>query len=153
LIHSEAEERWVTLGQAENGKLLVVVHTFEEAAGDSAKIRIISARAATKRERRDYEGGREAREPMRGEYDFSKGVRGKFHRPGVKLLIPVYLEPEVQALVAACAAKAGTGVNDLVQQVLLKGLGGRRQPPGKSPGRAAGKTRRASRTTRRRPER
>jgi hypothetical protein len=53
---------------------------------------------------------------MRGEYDFSKGVRGKFLRAGVTLLIPVYLEPEVQALVAECAAKAGTGVNDLVNQ-------------------------------------
>lgn len=28
--HSENEERWVTLGQAENGQLLVVVHTSEE---------------------------------------------------------------------------------------------------------------------------
>ena len=150
--HSEAEERWVTLGQAENGKLLVVVHTVEEAPGNSAKIRIISARA-TKRERRDYEGGREAREPMRGEYDFSKGVRGKFHRPGVKLSIPVYLEPEVQAFVAECAAKAGTGVNDLVHQLLLRGLADQREAPAKPPRRAAGKaTRRASGKTRRRPE-
>jgi uncharacterized DUF497 family protein len=151
--HSEAEERWVTLGQAENGKLLVVVHTFEEAAGNSAKVRIISAREATTRERRDYEGGPEAREPMRGEYDFSKGVRGKFLRAGVTLLIPVYLEPEVQALVAECAAKAGTGVNDLVNQVLLRGLVGPPQPTGKPSRSAATKTRSASRKTRRRPER
>ena len=25
--HSEAEERWITMGQAENDKLLVIVHT------------------------------------------------------------------------------------------------------------------------------
>ncbi len=55
--HSESEERWVTLGQAENGKLLVVVHTFEE-TDEGAKVRIISAREATKRERQDYEDGR-----------------------------------------------------------------------------------------------
>jgi hypothetical protein len=55
--HSESEERWVTLGQAENGKLLVVVHTFEETK-EGAKVRIISAREATKRERQDYEDGR-----------------------------------------------------------------------------------------------
>jgi len=55
--HSESEERWVTLGQAENGKLLVVVHTFEETDATSAKVRIISARDATKRERQDYEDG------------------------------------------------------------------------------------------------
>ena len=59
--HSESEERWVTLGQAENGKLLVVVHTFEETGETSVKVRIISAREATKRERQDYENGREAR--------------------------------------------------------------------------------------------
>jgi uncharacterized DUF497 family protein len=58
--HSESEERWVTLGQAENGKLLVVVHTFEE-TNEGAKVRVISAREATKRERQDYEDGREAR--------------------------------------------------------------------------------------------
>ena len=90
---------------------------------------------------------------MRTEYDFSKGVRGKFHRPAGKLLIPVYLEPEVLAFVAECAAKAGTGVNDLVNQILLRGFAGQRQPPGKSPRPAARKTRRASGKARRRPER
>jgi uncharacterized DUF497 family protein len=58
--HSESEERWMTLGQAENGNLLVVVHTFEE-SNEGAKVRIISAREATKRERQDYEGGQSAR--------------------------------------------------------------------------------------------
>ena len=53
--HSEGEERWLTLGQAENGKLLVVVHTYHEMDVRSASIRIISARPATKRERRQYE--------------------------------------------------------------------------------------------------
>lgn len=28
--HSEEEERWVTLGQAENGQYLVVVHTYNQ---------------------------------------------------------------------------------------------------------------------------
>jgi len=28
--HSENEERWVTLGQADNGQLLVVAHTYQE---------------------------------------------------------------------------------------------------------------------------
>lgn len=57
--HSESEERWVTFGEAENGKLLVVVHTFEE-TNEGAKVRIISAREATKRERQDYEDGQSA---------------------------------------------------------------------------------------------
>jgi uncharacterized protein len=52
--HSEAEERWVTLGKTKNGILLVVAHTFEEHE-DSATIRVISARKATIQEQRQYE--------------------------------------------------------------------------------------------------
>ena len=48
--HSQAEDRWITLGAARTGKLLVVVFTER---GDN--IRIISARPASRRERRDYE--------------------------------------------------------------------------------------------------
>jgi hypothetical protein len=33
---------------------------------------------------------------MKKEYDFSKGERGKFYRPGAKLNLPVYLEPELK---------------------------------------------------------
>lgn len=53
--HSEAEERWATLGRTENGRLLVVIHTFEETGAASATVRIISAREATRRERENYE--------------------------------------------------------------------------------------------------
>ena len=53
--HSDQEERWITLGQAENGTLLVVVHTFEELAGNEARVRLISARPATAHERRQYQ--------------------------------------------------------------------------------------------------
>ncbi|MEK6750140.1 MAG: BrnT family toxin [Pseudomonadota bacterium] len=52
--HSETEERWITLGKAKNGTLLVVAHTFAEHE-DSATVRIISARPATKHEQRQYE--------------------------------------------------------------------------------------------------
>jgi uncharacterized DUF497 family protein len=53
--HSENEDRWITLGRAENGQYLVVVHTFDATSAVDATIRIISARAATRREIRDYE--------------------------------------------------------------------------------------------------
>jgi len=53
--HSETEERWLTLGQAESGKLLVVTHTYQEISTNAAKVRIISARPATKHEQRRYE--------------------------------------------------------------------------------------------------
>ncbi|MGH9962523.1 MAG: BrnT family toxin [Pyrinomonadaceae bacterium] len=53
--HSEDEQRWVTLGLAENGMHLVVIHTFQEEDEATAKIRIISAREADKREIYDYQ--------------------------------------------------------------------------------------------------
>ncbi len=51
------EERWVTIGRAGNGKLLVVVHTYLAEEEGREVIRVISARFATKRERMDYEEG------------------------------------------------------------------------------------------------
>jgi hypothetical protein len=33
---------------------------------------------------------------MKKEYDFSKGERGKFYRPGIQLNLPVYLEPDLR---------------------------------------------------------
>jgi hypothetical protein len=49
--HSITEERYVTFGVSERGRLLVVAHTDEEET-----IRIISARIASKGERELYEG-------------------------------------------------------------------------------------------------
>ncbi len=48
------EERWVTLGSTKNSKLLVVVNLYFDEYGEEV-IRIISAREATKNERRNYE--------------------------------------------------------------------------------------------------
>lgn len=54
--HSQAEEdRWITLGQDEAGQLLVVIHTHETETATTARIRIISARPATKNEQRTYQ--------------------------------------------------------------------------------------------------
>ena len=53
--HTETEERWITMGQAENSKLLLVVHTYLEISANAANVRIISARPATKHEQRQYE--------------------------------------------------------------------------------------------------
>jgi len=53
--HSDFDERWFTLGVAATGKLLAVAHTYTAAGPDTAKVRIISAREATKAERRQYE--------------------------------------------------------------------------------------------------
>lgn len=53
--HSETEERWITLGQADNQALLVVIHTWQEIDEPNAAAWIVSARTATKREQCDYE--------------------------------------------------------------------------------------------------
>ncbi len=49
-LHSEAERRWITIGLSEQHRLLVVAHSE-----GSGAIRIISAREATRKERRFYE--------------------------------------------------------------------------------------------------
>ena len=48
--HSEGEERYALLGQSERRRLLVVMFTERGAA-----VHLISARKATRRERREYE--------------------------------------------------------------------------------------------------
>ena len=50
--HSVGEERFLTIGISSQGRTLVVSHTDR-----GIKTRIISARPATPRERRDYEKG------------------------------------------------------------------------------------------------
>lgn len=53
--HSDDEERWVTLGLDRSARLLVVCHTFQELGKLSARVRLFSARKATRHEQRDYE--------------------------------------------------------------------------------------------------
>ena len=56
--HSDEEERWITLGLGCAGALLVVCHTFREGQaggrGANAKIRLISARKADRKEAAQY---------------------------------------------------------------------------------------------------
>jgi len=55
--HSETEERWLTMGLDKNGIVLVASHTFVIISDSVSKIRIISARGATKTELKQYEEG------------------------------------------------------------------------------------------------
>ena len=50
--HSEDEDRYLTFGHSSAGQLLVVSHTDRD-----DRIRIISARPMTRRERKSYEEG------------------------------------------------------------------------------------------------
>jgi uncharacterized DUF497 family protein len=51
--HSKYEARFVTVGETVEQRTVVVIHTDREKS-----VRIISARRATRRERRTYESGR-----------------------------------------------------------------------------------------------
>ncbi|NQT55505.1 MAG: hypothetical protein HQ551_04685 [Desulfobacteraceae bacterium] len=55
---------------------------------------------------------------MREEYNFSKGERGKFYRPGAKLNLPIYLEDEVMNFVERIANKKGTDISSVVDNLL-----------------------------------
>jgi uncharacterized DUF497 family protein len=52
--HSDEEDRYLTMGMSVAGRVLIVSHTNR---GD--RVRIISARAAARRERKAYEEGQE----------------------------------------------------------------------------------------------
>lgn len=59
---------------------------------------------------------------MKEEYDFSKGVRGKFYRAGAELKLPVYLSHEVQSYLVKRAAERGVELSELVNELLRKDI-------------------------------
>lgn len=59
---------------------------------------------------------------MRDEYDFSKAVRGKFHRPEARIELPIYLEDEIARYLSERAASKGTTLGALVNQLLKKDI-------------------------------
>ena len=56
------------------------------------------------------------------EIDFSQGARGKFFTPGATLNLPVYLQADVQAYLAARAQARGIEVEQLVNELLKKDI-------------------------------
>ena len=55
---------------------------------------------------------------MKEEYDFSKGIRGKFYRPKAIFNFAVYLEPDVDSFLSKLAEKKETDVQVLVNEWL-----------------------------------
>ena len=56
-LHSEKEDRLISIGTSINEKLLLVVHLEKEETFEGTLIRIISCRKATPPERKLYEEG------------------------------------------------------------------------------------------------
>jgi len=59
---------------------------------------------------------------MRKEYDFSKGERGKFYRPDVKLNLPIYLEPDVAKFVRELAKAQKIEIQPMVNDWLRQDI-------------------------------
>jgi uncharacterized DUF497 family protein len=55
--HPVGERRWLTIGASGSGSLVVVVHTWEELGPGEERVRIISARPATRAEAKRYREG------------------------------------------------------------------------------------------------
>ena len=55
---------------------------------------------------------------MKPEYDFSKGERGKFYRPDMRLHIPIYLDSELQDKLMLIARDQGKDLDELVAELL-----------------------------------
>jgi hypothetical protein len=59
---------------------------------------------------------------MRKEYDFSKGIRGKFYQPNIELNLPIYLEPDVARFVQELAKKKNMELEVLINEWLRKNI-------------------------------
>lgn len=89
--HSEDEERFITIGMSEAGRVLLFAH-----ADRAGAIRIISARKANRAERNYYEEN--GNDDVRPEYDLSAmktGVKGKYAGEYAKGTNLVLLEKDV----------------------------------------------------------
>jgi hypothetical protein len=59
---------------------------------------------------------------MKKEYDFSKGVRGKFHNPDAEFNLPIYLEPEIAEFVQKLSAERKVDRSQIVNRLLKKDM-------------------------------
>ena len=57
---------------------------------------------------------------MKEQYDFSKGVRGKFYNSDAVFQLPVYLDAQVQDYLAAKAHAKGVDLSTLVNDLLKR---------------------------------
>jgi len=55
---------------------------------------------------------------MKKEYDFSRGERGKFYRPNIRLNLPIYLDPDIAEFVQKYAKKKKLDTQTLVNKLL-----------------------------------
>jgi len=124
--HSGDEHRWITIGRAANGVVLLVVHTAMESTADVYRYSDHLGPKANKVRASQLSGepimNTDDNEEMRDEYDFSKAERGKFYRPDALVTIPVRLRlgPELLTFLSEKAGKKGVSLDELINDVLEK---------------------------------
>ena len=57
---------------------------------------------------------------MKKEYDFSKGIRGKFYNADAEFNLPIYLEPEIEEFITNLAKEKDVERSQVVNQLLRK---------------------------------
>lgn len=55
---------------------------------------------------------------MKKEYDFSKGVRGKFYNRNTRVNLPIYLEPKTLSFVENIAEKKKSDISKVVNDLI-----------------------------------
>jgi hypothetical protein len=55
---------------------------------------------------------------MKKEYNFSKGVRGKFYKANLQMNVPVYLNPDNKHFVEELARKKRTDLSSVVNTLI-----------------------------------
>jgi uncharacterized protein len=145
--HGDSEDRWIFFGMTENDVLLAVVCAIDERE-DAHYVRLISARRATPRERREHESGNySVREPemtdeygakavsetnvdkvdddsddgMKAEYDFSKLVPAEFDLRHWRL--PVHIDNEVLWHFHERARATGVSSDEAINEILRRHVG------------------------------
>lgn len=115
--HSTDEDRQISIGSTFWDEVLVVIHTTT-----GERIRIISARHATKAERRKFMNEKHDyindRDDLQPEYDFdySKAERGKYYQGRGRLVIRVSIDEDV-----AKHYSTTESVNAALRQLIAEG--------------------------------
>jgi uncharacterized DUF497 family protein len=115
--HSDDEDRWITIGQSVNSKILVVIHNIEKLKVKNPSGLFQRGRQQSMKRNSISKGEVDI---MKKEYDFSKAEQGKFYRPLEKLEIPVYLDKEVKDFFSKTASKKKIRLDKIVNTILRK---------------------------------
>ncbi len=55
---------------------------------------------------------------MKKEYDFSKGIRGKFYRENIRINVPIYLDKDIAEFIEKVAKKKKLDTQTIVNTML-----------------------------------